>query len=362
MKYIFTILLLILSFHNSLFSQDIPTPLVEESFVKPGIRNTTPGKGLSIRYFLHPTYRLQTDENGTKQRSSLDSKKRLDVKLKIPLWLRDRTKFLLGFYHSFEQYDFDDIEPDNSPYLMAIDDRKLKRTRGTAYYLRSINKNNYLLLRFGASYNGAYEKFVNFDSRYAVYRFAAVLGIKKKIDREWGLGVLVTKNFRRILPLPIIIFNRTYNERWGLESAIPVKVKIRRNFSETSMLTMGYEYFSSAYSVDVNDGQHLDKPTDYAFKSSAIKFSVKWNQRALTSWTWASLEAGYALNFDSRFIEVGNIDNEIRTAPSNSIYVALSFFISPPKKWVRDESRENTIEEEIKEAEEDARKRNKNKF
>jgi hypothetical protein len=340
------------------FAQDIPTPLVEESFVKPGIRNTTPGKGLSIRYFVHPTYQLETDENGDEQKSSLDSKKRLDVKLKIPLWLRERTKFLIGFYHSFEQYDFDNINPEGSPFLTAIDDRKLKRTRGTAYYLRSLNKNNYILLRFGASYNGAYDQFVNFDNRYAVYRFAAVVGIKKKVDREWGVGLLVTKNFQRILPLPIVIFNRTFNERWGIETAIPAKVKLRRNFSETSMLTMGYEYYSSAYSVDVYD-KNGQTPTDYIFKSSAVKFSVKWHQRALSSWTWASLEAGYALNFDSRFIEVGNIDNRIQTAPSNSFFISMSFFISPPKEWVRDEVIENTIEEEIKEAKDDARKRRK---
>lgn len=340
---------------TTFFAQDIPTPLVEESFVKPGLRNTTPGKGLSIRYFLNPTYQLETDENGDKQKSSLDSKKRLDVKLKIPLWLRERTKVLIGFYHSFEQYDFDNINPEGSPFLTAIDDKKLKRTRGTAYYLRTLTSKHYLLLRFGASYNGAYEQFVNLDSRYAVYRFAAVVGIKRRVDRELGLGLLVTKNFQRVIPLPIVIYNRTFNERWGIETAIPAKARLRRNFSETSMLTMGYEYYSSAYSVDVQDrvGEDL---TDYIFKSSAVKFSVKWNQRAATSWTWVSFEAGYALNFDSRFIEVADLDNRVQTAPSNSFFISMSFFISPPKEWVRDEVIINTIEEEIKEAEDDVRK------
>ena len=346
MKSSCTIFFLIFLAVSILSAQDIPTPFIEQSFVKPGIRNTTPGKGLSITYFLHPRYRLQTETNDETVRAQLERRERLDVKLKIPLWNRERTKFLLGLYHSFEKYDFEMERSINTPFLDAIDGRRLKRSRMTAYYFRALNDKNYLAFRIGASYNGAYDKLINFDERYAVYRGAVILGIKRRVDRELALGVLVTKNFQRVLPLPVVIYNRTFNERWGLETAVPAQALIRRNFSETSMITMGYEYFSSAYSLDVYD-RGLENPTDYVFKSSAIKFSTAYNQRLLTSWTWVRFEAGYALNFDSRFIEVGNIDNRVAAAPSNSFFISVSVFLSPPKPWVRDRAIENTIEKEL---------------
>lgn len=314
-------------------AQDFPTPIIGHAFCKPGVENASPGKGLSIQYIRHPNYELTSgfklEDN--RRRSDVERKERLDAKLKIPLLNKDEWKALIGLYHSFEKYTFDYIAPPNNYYFNAIDDQMLKRTRATAFLFKALDSRNYLALRLGASFNGNYEGLVQFDNRYAVYRAALVWGFKKTNDKELGIGLLMNKSFRRTAVYPFLIYNRTFNEKWGIESVLPVKISLRRNLNEESLLLASAEYWSSAYSMDIVPNE-ASRVVDFHFKSSAMHFYVDWQNRLLSNWTWTSLKLGYAWNFDSRFINT-ETDQNFNAFPSHSIFVSVGFFLSPPKNF-----------------------------
>jgi len=46
---------------NYLTAQDFPTPIVGNDLVKSGVTNASPGKGISVEYFLHPSYNLNNN-------------------------------------------------------------------------------------------------------------------------------------------------------------------------------------------------------------------------------------------------------------------------------------------------------------
>ncbi len=313
-------------------AQDFPTPIVGHAFCKSGVENSAPGRGLVIEYFLHPRYNLQTSflQDGTKSNNDVDNKKFIETKLKLPIINTDPFKLLVGFAHTYEKYDFDRIDPEDNYLFQAIDDVPLRRTRASLIFFNSLNHKNYLAIRLGASYNGNYSGFVDFERRYAVYRASAIYGFKKNPNKEIAIGLTYNNSFNRTLVLPFVVWNRTYNEKWGIESILPLKVDMRRNFKNNSLLLVGYEYWSSAYSMDiVPNGQ--DFAEDFHFRSSAMHFSADYQKRLISDWTWIGVKAGWAWNFDSRFTRTTD-DIQFDAFPSNSFYISLSFFVSPPER------------------------------
>ena len=324
--------LLLLFGATLLAAQDLPTPIVGHAFCKSGVENGAPGRGLVLEYFLHPSYDLQgqSTENGEKAGNDVDNRKFIEAKIKLPLVNTDPFKWLIGFGHTYEKYDFDDISARNNFLFESIDDVPLRRTRFSTILFRSLNEKNYVALRLGASFNGNYRGLVDFESRYSVYRAAAIWGFKKDPYRELAVGLTYNNSFNRTLVLPFFLWNRTFNEKWGLESIMPLKVNVRRNFTKTSLLLVGYEYWSSAYSMDIQ-GPDDAMLLDYHFRSSAVHFSVDYQKRLATEWTWVGLKAGWAWNFDSRFTRTTD-DQDFQAFPSNSFFISFSFFVSPPER------------------------------
>ncbi len=339
MKYLSFFALLL--YAGTLVGQDLPTPIVGNPFAQPGIRYGSPGKAFVIEYERFPNYKLQggvfpSDEKGL---SELENKERFEAKIKFPLVLKGNWKVLVDIYYSHERYNFEEIAPENNYAFQAIDGDALKRARLTLYTFRSMSPKNYVALRMETSSNGAYPGLARFEKRYMVYRLAAIFGIKKNEDTEWGFGAITNYGFKRFTAYPFILYNHNFNEKWGLETVLPIKYSLRHNLTEKSLLTMSAEYWSSAYSITLKPPGAL-MPPDYIFKSSALQFYVKWEKNLLNAWTWVSFRTGYAYNFDSKFILEGTRNGgRINAFPSNSIFFSAGVFLAPPKKFMEANSR-----------------------
>lgn len=309
----------------SLGAQDISQTLVAENnvhFCKPGVSKQSPGKGLLASYMTYPNFEL-TPPN-TENESEVSHNERLNFKLKIPCININGMKFLVGFQYMRERYNFSEIEPANYPLFDRLNTVSLKTARAALYFSKSLDETKYISFRVGTTYSGDYDKFVKIEKRYAIYRAVGLLGIKKSEDLEYGFGLLYTQSFRRTIALPFGFYNRTFNDKWGIEFAIPVRLLGRYNIKDGSMILFGAEYVSRSYSIDVPQPES----EVFHFRRSAIEFSASWQQR-FTNWTWMEFKLGYALNRNSKIKDVAaGIDSKIN--PTNGIFGTVSFFISPP--------------------------------
>jgi Domain of unknown function (DUF6268) len=328
---------LILLFLASLLrAQDLPTPVVGNLFAKPGIRNGSPGRGLSIEYERQPRFRLSGGamEGNGNGKNEVEAKERFEAKMKFPILLKNKWKVLGDLYHSFERYSFESIDPASEYIFQPIDGEMLRRSRLTAYVFKSLSERTYLALRFEASSNGKYKGIANFDKRYMVYRTSAIIGVKRNEDTELGFGVMLADNFRRYTAIPFLLYNHNFSDKWGLETLLPIRLKLRHNMNEKNLLSLAAEYWSSAYSLDIQaPGENT--PHDYIFKSAATQFFVEWETNKLSKWTWFALRGGYSYNFNSKFVLPGTRnDGRIDAFPSSSIFISATFFVAPPKDYL----------------------------
>ncbi len=304
-------------------------PEEEGCVCSPGVINKSPGKGLLIEYKLTSGGSFTPDEVAVGiNPSKVNNLERLRLRLKIPVIIKPKVKVLIGLDHFRENYSFNFIQPEFANQLNLLDNTVLKTSRITGYYLQSIGESNYLGLQVRGAFSGDYDGIIDTDPFFRQVRASAIWGIKKREDLEWGIGVLYSDNFTRKRVLPFFLYNRTYNERWGLEAAFPVSVLMRYNFTPTKLLLFGPEFSSASYAL--RGAQDLLED-DQFFRHTELQFGAKYEQK-ISSWVWASIHAGLQVNFDSRYERVQDIDELFEPDLITGAFLKIGLFLSPPKK------------------------------
>ena len=315
------------SINNNLTTESSPF------ICQPGVNNKAPGKGASVTYSFNPDFQLQSpdSENSSKVRRS----EKFDANLKVPVLNKPKFKFVLGLKYSVERYHFQSIVPENYPLFKRLNETDLKSTGIAAYFINPINHKFYASFRLGASWQGDYSKFVSIDNRYATYNVAGIFGIKKHEDLEYGVGILFNKGFRNTNLLPFGFFNRTFNEHWGVELAIPNSLKVRYNINPKHLVLLGTEFSSQNYALNVKEPVNNPFPNNelekapYHYHRSTLDLTATF-YRQLTSWTWVQAKTGYGFNLNSESRDIPeNQTYDLR--PSGGWVGMLSFFVTPPR-------------------------------
>ena len=308
------------------FSQDlILTPLgLNKEFCQPGVVHKSPTKGILLEYEMTPNVIFQNINNGISSSESA-SNKRFNMKLKAPLVLRKNLKVFAGWNYYSEEYEFDRLQSDNFRLLNNINNKHLKSSRLTLSLIKPINSKYYLAVKGQASFNGDYNGMFNFSQKYANYNIIAMLGVKKRSNQEWGVGLMY--NHGSSMPvIPIGMYNHTFNAKWGIEAIIPSKIKLRYNINKKNILLFGPELESRRYFID----NHADKA--YTMRRTDLRLALSY-QRHLGSWFWMELSGGYTQNFSTKFetSQSGQVLDTYDYNSSGSPFLKVGLFISPSK-------------------------------
>ncbi|MFC7666266.1 DUF6268 family outer membrane beta-barrel protein [Hymenobacter humi] len=77
-------------------------------------------------------------------------------------------------------------------------------------------------------------------------------GWKRSPNFSWGVGFQYGYTFGRLSLYPAVIYNRTFNSRWGVEALFPARVTARYNISQSSILYAGYTVDGYNYIVHLS--------------------------------------------------------------------------------------------------------------
>lgn len=114
---------------------------------------------------------------------------------------------------------------------------------------KPFNEKNFAIFHASGDINGNYTNLGDINSRGFTFSATAIYGWKKNDNFMWGLGISRTYRAGALIHIPVVLYNRTFNKKWGIESVFPAKLNIRRNLSPTSLLMLGYEIEGNAYTI-----------------------------------------------------------------------------------------------------------------
>ena len=250
-------------------------------------------------------------------------------KLNFPIVNKDDFKLLVGYKYEVERFSFQQIGVDYSEAFRSIDDDNLKSNSLSLLAVKPWNENTYSIFRVSYKTNGNYDGWAEFNGDYAIYNGLATYAIKKDPLFEYGFGVAFSRSFRRTSFVPLILYNRTFNEKWGIESVLPSYIFARYNVNKKNITLFGVEYDSQSYRLKI------DNPAtslDYAMNHSEVLMSARWESQ-LSDWIWFSAKAGYRMNFSTDFESKSPTTPFFTSDPTNGLFFRLGVFLSPPDDY-----------------------------
>lgn len=188
--------------------------------------------------------------------------------------------------------------------LSSLDRRGLRSTSLQGTVFKPFNEKNFIIVQSQGDLNGNYRSFAEISGKAMTYSATAIYGWKKNDNLIWGLGAARTYRLGQLIYVPVLLWNKTFNERWGAEVLLPAKAAVRRNFGTTSLLSLGFELEGNAY--------HLNDVGGF-LRRGELKPRITY-ERQIKNFIWFTAQAG--LRYNARFnvfADQNPVSNEVPT-------------------------------------------------
>jgi hypothetical protein len=221
----------------------------------------------------------------------------------------------------------------NSAHQIALNHahHPLRTTTLGTLIFKPLDEKHFLIFQAEAALNGNY----NFDDikpDFGLMKYSATAVYGWKYDDNRNLGVGITRTYRggSVLHIPVLLWNRTFNNRWGMELLLPARGHARYNFSTKSMLMLGYELEGQSYHVQSASGTN----TTYGFsqmelRKSEIRARVSWD-KSLTDFIWFNVQAGVRPMYRYDLAQRENADAFISNRMGMPLYFRVGLNLVSP--------------------------------
>ena len=316
------------------FPEDInPEAIGVRCFCKPGVQNKSRSRGFDFSYGILGSSTFEPEDDPlTRPFSSFRNVEQLEINAKFPILNKEHFKILLGYKYYRETLRFDNVGQDFEEVFRELSNQRLNSNSFSVIISKPIDETRYLAGRFRYSLNGDYEGWIKFGEKYRIYKFLAMYGIKPSEDLEWGFGLNVASGFRGNSVLPFILYNRNFNQKWGLEAILPGLIYGRYNLNSKNILLAGIEYSSQSYRLDVTESAF--NIWDYAYNHSEIMIALNWEHQ-FSNWIWGDIKVGYQMNFSSDFEAKTDNTTPFNVEPTNNLFFKIGLFLSPPDDLIK---------------------------
>ena len=326
----------------------LDTARTDKEFANPSVEGTPRGRFLVFRYerafnydFNSRAHHLNVPDPANKN-VKIEHSNISEIKGYIPVWNRPHLKTVLGIGYEREEFNFKDNEGYDSNFLFHrnLQDKGLKSLSAQLAILRPINYRNYWVLRLKGQLNGDYTSDeLNFTD-YMRTTAEALYGWKINKNFSWGIGAQFGYNFGRKSVYPAILYNRTFNEHWGVESVFPANVNFRYRSSDKSFFYGGYNLDGYSYVIKVDKPPFLQNGSNpfgdvktVELRHNDVKLKLRW-EREIYDFLWFSLEGGYRINVSYDVFEEGTKRKTklIATDAGSAPYAQAEVYFVVPKR------------------------------
>ena len=317
-----------------------------QEFAVPSVLGGGPSKGVVAHYerlgnfSIDTKLRDRTPEGAAK--TTVTKNARAFIKAYAPLINHPHLKLLLGLNYDREEFKFKD--PNASNFYRNLEDKGLKVIGMQLAAIRPVDNVHWYIARVKGELNGDYTSGELNVPDYLKMSAEFIYGWKRSPNFAWGIGGQLGYTFGRQSIYPVILYNRTWNPRWGVEALFPARVSFRYNASPSTLLFAGYTV--DGYNYNIKLRQPLDNSLEtLILRQTELKPRVR-VEREIYDFIWFGLEAGYRYNASFNALDENAnqgwsllrrsprpriIDNTLGGAP----YAALEVFLVPPRKFLK---------------------------
>lgn len=294
-------------------------------YVTQKVLNQTPNRIVSLAYEYQGAFDMPGVPSFPNQTYSVNRIAGIRGQLNIPVVSNTKLIWQLGANYWRSGYNFASA---NNAFISKLNANGMHTAGLNTTFFKPLNEKNFLIFQASADVNGVFERFSDVNSKALTISGTAIYGWKKSEQNMYGFGVARTYRAGQIIYVPVLLWNKTFNDQWGMELLLPARGHLRRNFSTSNILQLGYELEGNQYWMRTPsaNGQVF-------IQRGELKPRVMWDKK-LSGFFWLNVQAGFRYNW--RFDVMNEYDARkdeklfFRSALTNPFYFSVGInFVSP---------------------------------
>lgn len=180
--------------------------------------------------------------------SEVRRNKRIDLKVRVPVFNRPDWGLSLGLAYRTENYSFEKSSGPGTVLLDQLEERPLKSIASTLYMGRFF-KRTYLLVRARASLDRDGFELPDNEDNPIKFTVAALFGWKRSANTTYGIGAAFSYLLGNGQLLPVVSVAHTFSPRFGIEALLPQSIKGRFNLGQKDLLYLNAEIDGANYNL-----------------------------------------------------------------------------------------------------------------
>jgi hypothetical protein len=294
------------------------------------VLNQTPNRILSLAYEyqggfampnvpFHPTFLAPQTFNANRLAG-------MRAQVNVPVVSNTKLIWQLGANYWRSAFDFK--ENTANPFIAKLETNGMHSAGITTTIFKPLNEKNFLIFQASADVNGVFDGFDDMNSKAVTFSGTLIYGWKKSEKNMIGVGVSRTYRAGQLIHVPVLLWNKTFNDQWGMELLLPARGHLRRNFSTSNILQLGFELEGNQYWM------RTSSPNGQVFiQRGELKPRVMWDKK-IKGFIWFNAQAG--LRYNWRFEVMNEYDARkdsqlfFRSKLTNPFYFSIGLnFVSP---------------------------------
>ena len=310
MRLIFTILFLISA--SFVFAQTDTTENFDYSnfgdadgvkrFCSQKVLNQTPQRILSLGREYYGGFSMPGISFNSKQfptQINIADVNAIRAQVNVPVISTNKIIWQMGV--NYWNSKFNVTNPTVNDFATALDKTALLTAGINTTVFKPLNEKNFLIFQASADVNGLFENAKAIQNKAITLSGTVIYGWKTSEKNMIGTGIARTYRAGQLMHLPVLFWNKTFNDKWGMELLLPARGFVRYNFSTTNMLQAGFELEGNQFIMQL--------PSTMArntyIQRGEVKPRIMWDKK-LAGFLWINAQAGLRYNY--RFDVVNRYD------------------------------------------------------
>ncbi|MCC5917932.1 MAG: hypothetical protein JJU02_11470 [Cryomorphaceae bacterium] len=287
----------------------------------------SPQRFFSLGWDAHMGYPMMLDRDANGENPLLEPNTQYTGGLRftsnIPIISRTSFIWQSGINYSDFRYSMSDRpeSPDLPEQIRAaqvaksLDNRGVRVANWVNTFYKPINGGkSFILVQTQVDMAGDFG--FNLQSlKYLRYSGAILWGKRPSDYEQWAVGFSRTYRVGAMNYIPVVMYNWTSRSKtWGFEALAPARIHGRYNFSPRSLLLFGYELDGASHRLNtVSEVYGTDPNNSIELRRGEIKFRIDY-QFQVTGFFWASIQAGYRVNYSFHIDELAAGEDDFTRA------------------------------------------------
>lgn len=280
-------------------------------FATQKVLNQTPQRILSLGYEYHGGFVLPGVPLGASlpafQDFQVNQVSSIRAQANIPIVSTNKIIWQMGANYWSSKYSIENAGANS--FASRLSNNSMTTAGINTTIFKPLNEKNFFIIQASADINGVFQQMSEIKGNATTISGTMIYGWKTSEKNMIGTGISRTYRAGQILHIPVLLWNKTFNDRWGMELLLPARGHLRYNFSTTNIVQLGFELEGNQFLMNLPNSLN----SQVFIQRGELKPRIIWDKK-ISGFIWLSAQAG--LRYNWRF----DVMNEYNAKQNNLRY------------------------------------------